>query len=59
VLAEHAAGGEDGLDGVDDDARWGEGEVACVVLWGGVVLVGAVRRGGVGADVRWRPRRLA
>lgn len=32
VLAEDAAGGEDGADGVDDDARGWEGEVAGVVL---------------------------
>ncbi len=32
VLAEDAAGGEDGVDGVDDDTGWGEGEVAGVVL---------------------------
>ncbi len=32
MLAEDAAGREDGVDGVDDDTRWREGEVAGVVL---------------------------
>jgi hypothetical protein len=32
VVAEEAAGGEDGVDGVEDEAGGGEGEVACVVL---------------------------
>ena len=32
MLSEDAAGGEDGVDGVDDDAGWGKGEVAGVIL---------------------------
>ena len=32
VVAEEAAGGEDGVDGVEDEAGGGEGEVAGVVL---------------------------
>jgi len=40
VLAEDAAGGEDGPDCVDDEARRGEGEVACVVLYIELVLGG-------------------
>jgi hypothetical protein len=32
VVAEEAAGREDGVDGVEDEAGGGEGEVACVVL---------------------------
>lgn len=31
VIAEEAAGGEDGVDGVEDEAGGGEGEVARVV----------------------------
>jgi hypothetical protein len=50
VLAEDAAGGEDGFDGVDDDAGWWEGEVACVVLLSGVLVErgkeGRVGKGG-------------
>ena len=33
VLAEVAARGEDGLDGLYDDSRRWEGEVACIVLF--------------------------
>jgi len=34
AVAEEAAGGEDGVDGVEDEAGGGEGEVARVVLFG-------------------------
>ena len=58
VVAEEAAGREDGVDGVEDEAGGGEGEVAGVVLLGGAVsrcLLAGKGRGG--CFVRWLQRR--
>ena len=54
VVAEEAAGREDGVDGVEDEAGGGEGEVAGVVLLGVRLVVACLLvKGGEGCFVRW------